>query len=106
MDVTALQSFLPAGIAWPVRILWSSGKMAIATLPPILQKRPRSKIPRSIRSRRPRERPDRYWSAVNEHWLLFRRSELKCLRCLTLRTLRSFFENWFYSFNFRHFSSL
>ena len=73
MDVTALQSFLPAGIAQPVRILRSSGKMGTATLPPMLRRKPRSRIPRSIPSRRPRERVDRprlsHSSMVIGHWL-------------------------------------
>ena len=71
MDVAALQSFLPAGIAQPVRILRSSGKMAIATLPPMSQRKPRSRIPRSIRSRRPREGAARFgnqWPVVSGQW--------------------------------------
>lgn len=79
MDVAKLQSSFPAGIARPVRILWSSGEMAIATSPPTLQRKPRPKIPGSIHSRRPRERPDRFrdqWtvdsgqSTVIDYWSL------------------------------------
>lgn len=69
MDVAALRSFFPGGIAQPVQILWSSGKMAIATLPPILQRKTRSRVPRSIRSRHPRERPARpevQWTVVSD----------------------------------------
>ena len=68
MDVAGLQSFLLAGIARPVRILRSSGKMEIATLPPMLRRNPRSRIPRSIRSRPPRERHTEFeqqWSVVS-----------------------------------------
>ena len=69
MDVAALQSSLPGGIARSVRTLRSSGEMAIATSPPMLQRKPRSKILRSIPSRRPRENPVEfsYWSLVTGH---------------------------------------
>jgi len=72
MDVTVLQSFLPAGIAQPVRILRLSGKMGTATLPPMLRRKLRSRMPRSIHSRRPRERVDKlgYELFVTGHWSL------------------------------------
>jgi len=59
MDVVALQRFPLAGIAQPAQILRSSGGMEIATLPPTLRRKLRSRIRRSIRSRHPREKFDK-----------------------------------------------
>ena len=74
MDVAALQSFLPGGIAPPVRILWSSGKTAIAILQHILQRKTRSRVPRLIRSKHPREKAAEFrhqWSVVSDQRKLF-----------------------------------
>ena len=69
MDVAALQSSVPGGIARSVQSLRSSGEMATATSPPMLQRKPRSRVPRSIPSRRPREKAVEfsYWSLVTGH---------------------------------------
>lgn len=66
MDVAVLQSFLPAGTAQPARILRSSGKTAIATLPPTLRRKPGLRIPKSIRSRLPKGEATElsHWSFV------------------------------------------
>jgi len=70
MDVTAFQSFLPAGIAQPVLILQSSGRMETATLPLTLSRKSKSRIPRSIPSRHPKEKVGRRGRQlfVNGHW--------------------------------------
>lgn len=75
MDVAALRNFRPAGIAQPIQILPSSGRMETAILLPMWRRQPRSRIVRSIRSKHPSEKAAKTSaeSLVAGHWSLVMR---------------------------------